>query len=253
MPIKTYLDSPLPIAFAHRGAHDGADVIENTMTAFQAAVDLGYRYIETDVHATADGVLVAFHDERLDRVTDRVGLIRELPWSEVRAARVGATDTVPLLEDLLGTWPDVRVNIDPKHDTAVEPLTRVLEETNAVERVCVGSFSGRRIVRVRRALGPTLCTGMGPLEIGRLRVASYGVPAGRFAGNCAQVPTGRGRIALVDERFVRAAHARNIQVHVWTIDDEIEMDRLLDLGIDGLMTDRATALRSVLQRRGTWR
>ncbi len=249
---KAYLDSTVPIAFAHRGAHDGSDVIENTMAAFGAAVDLGYRYVETDVHATADGVLVAFHDERLDRVTDRRGLIRELPWREVKAARVGSDQHVPLLEDLLGSWPTLRVNIDPKHDSAVEPLVSAIERTKAVDRICVGAFSDRRIARVRMALGRRLCTAMGPVSIVRLRAASYRVPLGRFAADCAQVPTKQGRVRLVDERFVAAAHVRGIAVHVWTIDDEAEMERLLDLGVDGLMTDRAELLRSVLQRRGAW-
>jgi glycerophosphoryl diester phosphodiesterase len=249
---KPYLDAPGPIAFAHRGAHDGADVIENTMRAFAAAVELGYRYVETDVHATADGVLVAFHDDRLDRVTDRVGLIRELPWRDVQAAVVGEHEGVPLLEDVLGTWPDLRVNIDPKHDTAVDSLVRVIERTGAVDRVCVGSFSDRRTDRVRTALGHRLCTAMGPVAVGRLRGASRRVPVGRFTADCAQVPVRQGRITIVDEQFVAAAHVRGIAVHVWTIDEPDEIDRLLDLGVDGIMTDRATALRTVLDRRGAW-
>jgi glycerophosphoryl diester phosphodiesterase len=251
-PRKPFVDSPVPVGLAHRGAHDGAEVIENTMSAFAAAVDLGYRYVETDVHATADGVLVAFHDDRLDRVTDRQGLIRELPWSEVKAAQVGRNETVPLLENLLGAWPQLRVNIDPKHDSAIDPLVTVLERSGAIERVCVGAFSDRRISRVRNALGRRLCTGMGPAAIARLRLASYGVPTGSFANDCAQVPVKQGRVTLVDERFVHAAHDRDIAVHVWTIDDEAEMERLLDLGVDGLMTDRAVLLRDVLQRRGAW-
>ena len=204
------------------------------------------------MHATADGVLVAFHDERLDRVTDRQGLIRELPWREVKAAKVGTDQHVPLLEDVLGTWPTLRVNIDPKHDGAVEPLVSAIERCNAVDRICVGSFSDRRIARVRMALGRRLCTAMGPMATARLRVASYGLPVGRFAADCAQVPVYQGRIRLIDERFVLAAHVRGIAVHVWTIDDEPEMERLLDLGVDGLMTDRAELLRAVLQRRGAW-
>jgi glycerophosphoryl diester phosphodiesterase len=249
--VKPYLDWPSPIAFAHRGAHDGHDVIENTMAAFGAAVDLGYHYVETDVHATADGVLVAFHDERLDRVTDRTGLIRELSWSEVRAAKVGGDQHVPLLEDVLGTWPTLRVNIDPKHDGAVEPLVSAIERCNAADRVCVGSFSDRRVARVRMALGRRLCTAMGPTAIARLRGASYHIPGGRFSADCAQVPVRQGRVTIVDERFVAAAHVRGIAVHVWTIDDEDEMHRLLDLGVDGLMTDRAATLRRVMERRGT--
>ena len=111
-----YLDHPGPLPFAHRGG--ASEWPENTMPAFQHAVALGYRYLETDVHATADGVLVAFHDDVLDRVTDRTGVIAALPWSDVRRARV-AGEPIPLLDDLLGTWPEVRVNIDPKQDAAV--------------------------------------------------------------------------------------------------------------------------------------
>ena len=180
------------------------------------------------------------------------GLIRELPWREVKAACVGADERVPLLEDLLGSWPNLRVNIDPKHDSAVEPLVSAIERSKAVDRICVGAFSDRRIARVRMALGRRLCTAMGPASTARLRAASYRVPVGRFAADCAQVPIQQGRVRLIDERFVLAAHVRGIAVHVWTIDDEAEMERLLDLGVDGLMTDRAELLRSVLQRRGSW-
>src|SRR5439155_22039234 len=105
------------------------------MSAFAAAVALGYRYVETDVHTTADGVLVAFHDDHLDRVTDRTGRIADLPWAEVQRARLAGGDGVPLLEDLLGAWPDLRVNIDPKLDNAVAPLVDVLEPTAAPHRV----------------------------------------------------------------------------------------------------------------------
>jgi glycerophosphoryl diester phosphodiesterase len=245
------LDWPGPIAFAHRGAHDGTSVVENTMAAFAAAVDLGYRYVETDVHATADGVLVAFHDDQLDRVTDRAGRIRDLPWSEVKRARVG-NEPVPLFEDLLGTWPDLRVNIEPKHDTAVAPLVAAVERAAAIDRVCIGSFSGRRVTKVRRALGDALCTAMGPLSIVRLRLGSLGVPVGGLEDDCAQVPLDYGPIPIVDRRFVEGAHRRGLRVHVWTVDDEAEMGRLLDLGVDGIMTDRADLLRSVLQRRQAW-
>ena len=132
------------------------------MPAFAGAVALGYRYVETDVHVTADGVLCAFHDERLDRVTDAEGLIRELPWSTVSEARVDGLEPIPRLEDLLDAWPELRVNIDPKHDSAVDALAETLSRTGAVERVCIGSFSDRRIARLRHLLGPRLCTSLGP-------------------------------------------------------------------------------------------
>jgi glycerophosphoryl diester phosphodiesterase len=244
-----FLDHPGPLAFAHRGG--AGDWPENTMPAFENAVSLGYRYVETDVHTTADGVLVAFHDDHLDRVTDRTGRIGALPWAEVRRARVGGHG-IPLLEDVLGTWPAVRVNIDPKHDAAVDPLVAVLERTGAHDRVCVAAFSDARLARFRRLTGNRVCTGSGPREIARLRLASYGAPAGPLAAGCVQVPVRHGRVRLIDRRFLTACHRRGLPVHVWTIDDSPEMDRLLDLGVDGIMTDRPAVLKEVLRRRGQW-
>ncbi|KAA0234921.1 MAG: Glycerophosphodiester phosphodiesterase [Acidimicrobiales bacterium] len=245
-----FLDHPGPLAFAHRGG--AGDWPENTMPAFQGAVRMGYRYVETDVHVTGDGVLLAFHDDTLDRATDRVGLIRDLPWREVRRARVHGQEPIPLLEDLLGTWPDLRVNIDPKHDSAVEPLVSAVKRTGATSRVCVGSFSDRRLRRIRRLLGRALCTSLGPIGTARVRAAGLGAPAGRFPAGCVQVPKAFKGVTVVDERFVAAAHARDLQVHVWTIDDPQTMSELLDLGVDGIMTDRPAVLKELLQRRGEW-
>jgi glycerophosphoryl diester phosphodiesterase len=245
-----FLDHPGPIPFAHRGG--ASEAPENSLPAFQHAVDLGYRYLETDVHATADGVLVAFHDDVLDRVTDRVGRVEDLPWSEVSRARIDGREPIPLLEDVLHTWPDVRVNIDPKADSAVEPLIDVLERTGATERVCVGSFSDERIDRVRDALGPELCTGMGPDEFFGLIRAFQGEDV-TFRSQAAQIPPVdlHGR-PLATPELVEVAHAHGIVVHVWTIDDPDEMHALLDAGVDGIMTDRPAVLREVFEARDIW-
>jgi glycerophosphoryl diester phosphodiesterase len=245
-----YLDHPGPIPFAHRGG--ASELPENTLAAFQAAVDLGYQYLETDVHVTADGVLLAFHDDTLDRVTDRQGRIRDLPWSVVRQARVDGKEPIPLLEEILGEWPDARVNIDVKHETSVEPLVETLRRTNSFERVCVAAFSDGRLSRVRRLTGLRVCTALGPREISQLRIASFGWPAGTIGGACVQVPPRVAGRNLVDRRFVDAAHRRGLAVHVWTIDHATEMERLLDLGVDGIMTDRPAILKEVLERRGQW-
>lgn len=250
MPSFPFLDHPGPIPFAHRGG--ASEAPENTLPAFEHAVGLGFRYLETDVHATADGVLVAFHDDRLDRVTDRTGRIDELTWAEVSEARVDGREPIPMLEDVLGTWPDVRVNIDPKADSSVDPLVEVLSRTASVNRVCVGAFSDERIDRVRAALGPELCTGMGPDEFVGLIRAFQGEEVA-FRSQAAQIPPRdhEGR-PLVTPELVEIAHQHGIVVHVWTIDEADEMGRLLDMGVDGIMTDRPAVLREVFEERGIW-
>ncbi|NNG05279.1 MAG: glycerophosphodiester phosphodiesterase [Inquilinus sp.] len=245
-----FLDHPLPHAFAHRGG--GEEAAENTLEAFEHAIGLGYRYLETDVHATADGVLVAFHDRTLDRLTGRPGRVADLTAAELRSVRIDGRYRIPLLADLLGTWPEARINIDPKTDEAAALLPEALRRAAAIDRVCVGSFSGRRLARLRRRLGPGLCTSMGPADVTRLWLAAKGLPAGRFDAACAQVsPTHRG-LTIVAPRFLAAAHRRNLPVHVWTINEAAEMHRLLDLGVDGLMSDRPTLLKRVLRERGQW-
>jgi glycerophosphoryl diester phosphodiesterase len=256
VPIHPYLDHPGPLAIAHRGGTEAAP--ENTVAAFRSAVEQGYRYLETDVHLTADGVLVAFHDDELDRVTDASGILADLPWSEVRAARIGGTEPIPTLDELLEEFPDVRFNIDPKADHTVVALVSTLRRHGALGRVCVGAFSDDRLRRLRRLVGPDLCSAAGPREIaglvGAVKVGRAGSPARIDAEGfqCLQVPVRHMKVEIVTAPFVQAAHARGLQVHVWTIDDASEMHRLLDLGVDGIMTDLPGVLRSVLEDRGVW-
>lgn len=241
-------DGPIPIA--HRGG--AAENPENTMAAFAAAVNLGFRYVETDVYITRDGVLVAFHDEGLQRLSGRPEAIADLAWRDLETVRVGGGHAIPRFEELLEAWPDLRIAVDPKHDQATVPLIEILQHAAAIERVCVGSFSGRRLATARRLGGPRLCTGLSPKEVGRLQAASAGLPVRVKAGACAQVPPTAKGVPLVHKRFVDVAHSQGIAVHVWTIDDADEMQRLLDLGVDGIMTDRPTVLRDVLTERGAW-
>ncbi|MER5199666.1 glycerophosphodiester phosphodiesterase [Streptomyces sp. NPDC002884] len=246
-----YLDHPGPIPFAHRGG--AADGLENTAAQFRRAVEAGYRYIETDVHATRDGKLVAFHDATLDRMTDGAGRIGDLLWSDVRHARVAGKEPVPLFEELLETFPEVRWNIDLKAEPALHPLLNLIARTGAWDRVCVGSFSEARVVRAQRLAGPRLATSYGTRGVLDLRLRSWGVPAAlRRSAVAAQVPESQSGIRVVDRRFLRAAHARGLQVHVWTINDPDRMHRLLDLGVDGIMTDHIDTLREVMEDRGVW-
>jgi glycerophosphoryl diester phosphodiesterase len=244
--VRPFLDWPGPIAMAHRGG--ASDAPENTLPAFQRAVDLGYRYLETDVHVTADGVVVAFHDDDLERTTGRQGRISELTWDEVSTLRVDGREPIPKLTDLLEAFPDARFNIDCKEPAAADPLADVLIAADALERVCVGSFNGRTIRHLRERLGPRVCTSAGRLDIVLLRILGWA----RTPFDAAQVPTKASFFPVVTRRFVARSHRRGIEVHVWTIDDPDEMERLLDLGVDGIMTDRPAVLREVLQRRRQW-
>ncbi|MGA8979750.1 MAG: glycerophosphodiester phosphodiesterase [Pedococcus sp.] len=252
-----YFDTPTPIGLAHRG---GSKVtanlhLENTLAAFRHAVDLGYRYLETDVHATSDGQLLAFHDHVLDRVTEGRGAIADLSYAVVRTARVNGTEPIPLLSDLLEEFPDVRVNIDVKAMGAIEPLAAVIRAHDALDRVCVASFSRTRLRAVRALLGPALATAAGPSEVGVLRFAPSLVADWlRSPAPVLQIPTGRvvggRRLELVTPALVERVHAMGKHVHVWTIDDAPEMHRLFDLGVDGIVTDRTDTLAEVLAERG---
>lgn len=246
-----------PLAFAHRGGafSPGNLGIENTMVAFQAAVEQGFRYVETDAHATSDGVVLAFHDSTLDRVTDLSGPVADLPYSRVRRARIAGREPIPLLAELLTSWPALKVNIDCKSRRAIEPLAAVIAEHRAWDRVCVASFSPWRLSRLRRRLGPRVATAYGTLGVTALRLSPGSVArrlAPAQAGLAAQVPVAAGPVPLVTPTFVDRAHELHRQVHVWTVDDPLEMHRLLDLGVDGLMTDRTDVLRAVLTARGAW-
>jgi glycerophosphoryl diester phosphodiesterase len=241
-----------PVAYAHRGfSEDGA---ENSIAAFQAAVDLGYRYLETDSRVTADGLAVAFHDYALDRLTNHTGRLSDHTWHEVSRARIVGREPIPLLEDVLATFDFTEINIDVKSNTAIGPTLDAVRRTNAWHRVRLTAFSHSRVVSLRRAAGPAVSSGLSPREILALKA---GDPRGGLAiatglDCAAQVPSGPRWLRLVDPSFIAKAHARSIPVHVWTINSRTEMVRLLDLGVDGIMTDRADVLRDLLQERGQW-
>jgi glycerophosphoryl diester phosphodiesterase len=284
-----FLDHPRPLAFAHRGG--AAHAPENSWRAFEHAVGLGYGYLETDVQATSDGVLIAFHDRTLDRVTGQPGRVCRLPLKQIAGARIGGTEPIPVLEDVLGAWPDVRFNIDVKDAPAIGPLARVLRRTNAWDRVCVVSFSASRLRATRRALDRPVCMAASPLGTAMVRLGRppaspeprgphrYGFRRRPVAGPMAAAARRPGvpgavagrparplaeRLAQADVQCVQVpapvatpsligrAHQLGLQVHVWTVNDRPAMEALLDLGVDGIMTDETVTLREVLIGRGQW-
>lgn len=227
------------------------------MAAFRAAVELGYDYVETDVHATSDGIVVAFHDETLDRVGGTVGAIADLPWSTVRQVRVLGQHRVPSLEEVLTTWPDLRVNVDIKAPSAVRPFVDVVERLGAHDRVCVASFSDRRRRQVEGRLSRPVTSSAG-IWVNAAFVLSCLVRSRHLAAlatrgvDVLQIPERSGRVPVATARTIDMAHRLGLAVHVWTVNDADDMRRFLDLGVDGLITDRADVLRDVLIERGQW-
>ena len=245
-----FLDHLGPIPFAHRG---GAGVFpENTMPAFQNAVDMGYAYLETDVHASKDGKVFAFHDDSLDRVTDHIGKISNLTSKEISKIEINGFAKIPSLSELLETFPEVKINIDPKTDSVVTPLINLLKHTNSVSRVCIGSFSDKRIKQVRKELGSGLCVSAGPKAVMKFLAGKFRFSQSIPDYHCLQVPQRSGPVRIITHDFVNKAHSKGLQVHVWTIDDPKEMSELLDLGVDGLMTDEPAILKNVLIERDEW-
>ncbi len=262
---RPYLTSDGPLAFAHRGG--SKERPENTMESLTAAVELGYLHLETDTQMTRDGVLLAFHDETLDRVTDLHGPVSEHTLAEVRRADAGYSFsldggrthpfrgrgvTVPTLEEVLLAFPATRFNIDAKQERVVAPLAALIHRLGADDRICIGSFRDARLRRFRRLSRGRICTSMGRTSIIAARLTSLAGRMPALGADCVQVPTAQWGVRIVDRGFVQAAHRGGLQVHVWTIDDRPTMERLLDLGVDGIMSDRPTLLREVLQARGQW-
>lgn len=258
-----YLDAVLDppggiLAFAHRGGayHPGLEGLENTLAAFRHAAELGYSYLETDVHATSDGVLLAFHDVVLDRVSDHRGEIALMSAAEVAEALVGGRERVPTLAELFDEFPRARFNIDLKADGAAPLLAAFIAEREAWDRVLVGSFSGRRLRHFRRLTGGRVPTSAHPLEVLAFRLLPSGRLADLLTGGrpaALQLPHRHRRLPMTTAGLVRRAHRAGKHVHVWTIDDPDEMALLIERGVDGLMTDRTDILKGVLVQRGQWR
>ncbi|MHA6794653.1 glycerophosphodiester phosphodiesterase family protein [Pseudonocardia bannensis] len=265
-PVHPYFDGPYPRAYAHRGWHiDELAGCENTLAAFRRAVDEGFSYLELDVHASADGVAMVHHDRTLDRATDGRGALARMPATEIERARVSGREPIPRLEQVLTELPDTRITIELKSDAVVLPTLAVLERTNAWDRVCIGGYNERWLRRARAGGGDRLLTSMAQTSAFGLRSRAWlealPGPLGALSGlpvlppvhgGLAQLPHHFGALRVVDSDLLRVAHASAREVHVWTVNDRAEMGQLLDLGADGLISDRPDLLRDLLHDRGEW-
>lgn len=243
------------VPMAHRG---GALLpvnlgIENTIAAFRNAWELGFRHLETDVHATRDGRLVVFHDVDLTRVTGHAGRIEDMMLDELQDLQIGGREPIPTLSDLLEALPHAIFNLDIKAAGATRPLVETLRAHGAGHRVVVGSFSPRRIREFRRML-PGVTTAVSPVGVAAL---SLRIPRLPGRGEVVfQVPmtarVGAVRVPVVSPGRIKAVHAAGRRIHVWTVDDPLMMHELIDWGVDGIITDRPDLLKGVLSDRGMW-
>ena len=233
--------------FVHRGGDEVKT--ENTLEAFQCSSDLGFTFMETDVQFTKDSEVVIFHDIDLKRIAGIEKKISELSIKEIKSIDLITGGKIPTLDELLYSFKDLRFNIDIKVDSAVEKSVKIIKSHGALNRTCLAAFSSKRLDRIRNLAGEDACTSMGQLEVSKLVMKSYGFPFKKQLGMCAQVPTNRWGLPVVTKEFIKEAHAQNKLVHVWTIDDPKEMHNLIDMGVDGLMTDKPSILKKVLIER----
>ncbi len=250
MGAKRYFEPGLPRVFAHRGL--ATEAPENTLLAFAAAIGIGIHYVETDVHGSKDGVAVISHDPDLTRLAGIESSVSDFSMAELRKIDLGSDQGFSSLAEALDAFPETRFNIDLKSVDAVQPAVDAIRAANAVDRVLVTSFSeARRLAAVRQL--PGVATSTGASRFARaLALGTTGLPGLRrtLRGiDCVQVPQRSGPLAITTPRMIRRLHAVGVEMHVWTINDEPTMHALLDLGVDGLVTDRADLALKVLSER----
>lgn len=241
-----------PLAFAHRGFAPNGE--ENTLKAFRAATDLGFGYLETDVHTSKDGVLMVFHDETLERLAKVPGSIKDYSLEELKTFRV-AGEQIPTFEELLLAFPKAHFNVDLKSHESAQRLAALIEKHEAFNRILIASFTGSHRTAAQKLLKHRVATSPGFLGVAAATVLSKISPLPRhgLAGFSAlQVPEYHGKIRVVSRNFVTKAHDVGLQVHVWVINEASDMHRLLDLGVDGIMSDRSDLLATVMHERGHW-
>ena len=224
------------------------------MAAFQGAVDLGYTYLETDLHVSRDGKVVIFHDDTLERLTNGMGRFWDHDWESLRTLdaahhfdpaagypRRGTGVGMPLLEEAVRAFPDARFNLDLKQPGIESTVASEVRRLGVEDRVLIGSFYDIRVRRLRTAAGDRVATAAGPSEVLRAITAARLGRGLTGAYDALQIPP-----RIITRRLVEAAHRGGKQVHVWTINDPKEMQRLLDLGVDGIVSDRPDLLNEVV-------
>ena len=237
-------------AFTHRGIRFGDE--ENTLIAFQRAWDLGIRHLETDVRASKDGTVYAFHDETLDRVTDAQGPLHERTERELATVRAGGQPLCTLRE-LLRSFPNAVLNIDVKDERVIAPLAKLIEELGCHQQIALASFDSSRSAAVQHLISAPVRRSPGKRQMALIWLCAtlFGrIPRGLAQDFWAvQVPLKYGVLPVVTTRFIKAVQDAGLQVHVWVIDDEPTMRALIEKKVDAIMSDDAELLVQVLSQK----
>lgn len=238
-----YFAGRTPRVFAHRGLH--TDVPENSASSFQAAVDAGVTFIETDVVGSRDGIAVISHDTTLDRVSTQTGLVNSLTAAELANVDIGGEGFITLA-DALDRFPTTRFNIDVKDEGAIEGVVSAVRDADALDRVLLTSFSAARRRAVLSRL-PGIASSPSATEFLVIAAAArLGITPPLPLVHALQIPERANGMTFVTERLVERYHRAGLEVHVWTVNDEVTMRRLLAMGVDGIVTDRADIAMSVV-------
>jgi glycerophosphoryl diester phosphodiesterase len=243
--MKSYLNYSGLEVLAHRGG--SIESSENTIESFKYSISLGCNYIETDVQLSSDGKPYIFHDEDLNRLAGINKTFNDLHSSEIDEIKLFNEHKIPLLEEVLLKFPETYFQIDVKTDEVALPALKVIYDLEAQDRVCIASFSSERLETVRNKY-PDICISMGPKEILKLLLASFGLYRGTVPGDCLQIPIYQYGIKLVTKRFVNFVQSKDLKVIVWTINKPEEMKKLIELEVDGIITDKPKALFDILKQ-----
>ena len=233
--------------FVHRGGDEVET--ENTIEAFEYSANLGFIFMETDVQATKDNHIVIFHDSTLKRMAGINKTISDLTLDDVRSIELKDGGRIPLLSEALESFPGLRFNIDIKTEDALVNSVKIVKDMNCLNRTCLASFSSARLNRIRKLAGPNVCTSSGQMDIFKMMCSSIGIKFKKTQGHCAQIPRRQWGVPVLTNRFIQIARNENKLVHVWTIDDKQQMLNLIELGVDGLMTDKPSVLKEAMMEK----
>ena len=238
------------VPIAHRGASLLAS--ENSFESFRKAFDLGYRVIETDIHSSKDGTAYIFHDITLERLTGENLKISDLKDVDIDSLKINNSSIIPRLSNVFEEFPEGLFNLDAKTWKSTMPIVDTIQNMGCRSRVCIGSFNDRRVNAIIKELGLETCHSMGTSNVIKFYLgAQLGIEQ-HFTSQCIQLPIKMFGISLTTRKVLSYARKLGIKIHFWTINNPVIMQQLLELNVDGIMTDDCVLLKEIMKEQNKW-